>query len=435
MPTFHDRRAALVTLGCKVNQAESEALGRRLSEQGLRLVPFDGSADLYIINTCTVTATADHKSRQLIRRARRHNPSSLVIVTGCYASVHPFSLRSMAQADLVVSNDDKGRLADLALEALGQAARTLSGVAAQADVEAAPHGRTRAFVKAQDGCADFCAYCIVPYARGRPTSLPTQEIVSRIGSLASQGCQEVVLSGVHLGTYGADQDHSSPDLYDLRRLIVEILRDTAISRLRLSSLEPQDVSPGLFELWRNPRLCRHLHLPLQSGCNRTLARMRRRYTCQDFASLVEEARRAIPGVAITTDLIAGFPGESPEDFLESLAFIEGMGFARAHVFPYSPRPGTLAASLPDQVPEPVKRERCAKLRAVSQQSAAAFRRGFLGQTLEVLWEERAAGDRWSGLTDNYLRVSAESALSLTNRIIPTLITALEGEGLNGSVLT
>ncbi|MBI4758707.1 MAG: MiaB/RimO family radical SAM methylthiotransferase, partial [Chloroflexi bacterium] len=336
----------------------------------------------------------------------------------------------------------KGRLADLALEALGHAARAASSVAAQTDIGGAPHGHTRAFVKAQDGCADFCAYCIVPYARGQPTSVPAQEIVSRIRSLASQGpgrhqgqgCQEVVLSGVHLGSYGADQDHSSTDLYDLRRLIVQILRDTPIPRLRLSSLEPQDISPDLFELWRDPRLCRHLHLPLQSGCNRTLARMRRRYTRQDFAFLVEEARRAIPGVSITTDLIAGFPGESPEDFLESLAFVEGMRFARAHVFPYSPRPGTLAVGLPDQVPEPVKRERCARLRAVSQQSAAAFRRGFLGQTLEVLWEERAAGNRWSGLTDNYLRVSAESALFLANRITPTLITALEGEGLKGSVL-
>jgi threonylcarbamoyladenosine tRNA methylthiotransferase MtaB len=293
--------------------------------------------------------------------------------------------------------------------------------------------RTRPLVKIQDGCDNACAYCIVRTLRGPQRSRPRQEILSEIAGLVRQGCHEVVLTGVHVGAYGSD---SGDRLCDLVRAILD---RSPPDRLRLSSIEPWDLTQDFFALWDDPRLCRHLHLPLQSGCDDTLRRMRRRYTADEYAAWVAEAREAIPGLALTTDVVAGFPGETPEDHAASAAFVERMRFARVHVFAYSARPGTLAAEMPDQVELEVRRQRAADIREIARQSREAFHRQFLGRTLDVLWEmgrseaRSGARRRWPGLTDNYIRVYTDSERNLANTLCPTRLVALEKGGVRGEI--
>jgi threonylcarbamoyladenosine tRNA methylthiotransferase MtaB len=293
--------------------------------------------------------------------------------------------------------------------------------------------RTRAFIKVQDGCDNRCTFCITTIARGQGRSRLIDEVLADIHSALEGGCQEVVLTGVHLGSWGHDL---TPSLH-LRNLVQEILRQTDAPRLRLSSLEPWDLDTEFFSLWKDPRLCRHLHLPLQSGSAATLRRMARKTTPESFASLVAAARLAIPGVAITTDVIAGFPGESEAEFAESLEFVRRMRFAGGHVFTYSARPGTAAARMPEQVPHPVRKERNAQMRHILGDAALEYQGLFLGSVLPVLWESTAAIDpqgwRMSGLTDNYLRVTARAGQHLWNRITPVRLTALDNEGIVGTV--
>ncbi len=288
-------------------------------------------------------------------------------------------------------------------------------------------GHTRAFVKIQDGCNNRCAYCIVSLARGGERSRPRQEILAEIEALVAAGCKEVVLTGVHVGGYGRDLDTG------LGQLVVAILTETAVPRLRLSSIEPWDLEPSLLRLWENPRLCRHLHLPLQSGCDAILQRMRRRYTTSQYADLVATARRSIPDLAVTTDIIVGFPGETAEEFAASLSFVEEMEFARIHVFKYSPRPGTAAAEMPHQVPHTEKKQRSEAMLALARECSHRFHRKFLGRRMEVLWEKPGQDDKriWSGLTDNYIRVLARSELDLTNTITSTKLVGLFDGGCAG----
>ena len=287
-------------------------------------------------------------------------------------------------------------------------------------------------VKVQDGCDNFCAYCIVPYARGEPRSIGLHQAVTQVAALASEGYQEVVLTGVHLGLWG--RDLPDRDL-DLAALVRAILRETVIPRLRLSSIEPQDFTAGFLDLWSDRRLCRHLHLPLQSGCEATLRRMGRRYTATAFAHMVSQARAAIPGVAITTDMIAGLPGETEVEFAESLAFAREQAFARIHVFKFSPRRGTRAATMPDQAPEPAKQARSQALAALSDEGSWAFRRALVGETVDVLWEERVetgaqeSRGAWAGLTDNYIRVIMPSDDDLGNRVTSSRLTGLAGDAM------
>jgi threonylcarbamoyladenosine tRNA methylthiotransferase MtaB len=268
-------------------------------------------------------------------------------------------------------------------------------------------------VKIQDGCDNACSYCIVYVLRGSQRSRPRQEILSEVATLAERGYHEVVLTGVHIGAYGRDTGDS------LVGLVNAILSSTCPDRLRLSSIEPWDLPRSFFTLWRDPRVCRHLHLPLQSGCDKTLCRMNRHYTTSEYARLVQRARDCVPGLAITTDLIAGFPGETLDEFAVSAEFVSQMGFARVHVFPYSERPGTLAATMPSQVDVSVRRDRARRLRAVSRQSGWAFRLRFVGQTLPVLWEGQGADGVWSGLTDNYIRVFTRSSAELSGQLLQT----------------
>ena len=430
-------RVYLESVGCKLNQSEIEALARGFVQAGHQLAQASGDADLCVVNTCTVTHVADRKSRQLIRRLHRANPTARLVVTGCYAEMSPQKIRAIGEVDLIVGNQDKEHLVELAesLERESSGSRALAlNLKPETSNFKLQMGHTRAFVKIQDGCNNRCAYCIVSLARGRERSRPRQEILAEIVALVAAGYKEVALTGVHVGAYGRDLDTN------LGQLVEEILTETALLRLRLSSIEPWDLEPSLLRLWENPRLCRHLHLPLQSGCDATLQRMRRRYTTSQYADLVATARRSIPkarfsALAVTTDVIVGFPGETAEEFAASLSFVEEMEFARIHVFKYSARPGTAAAEMPHQVPYAEKKRRSEIMLKLARDSSHRFWQRFLGRRMEVLWEMRCRDDKqaWSGLTDNYIRVRARSELDLVNTIASTKLVGLIEGGLRGEV--
>lgn len=424
-------RVYLESLGCKLNQSEVETLARQFVAAGHELVTSAEAADLCVLNTCTVTHVAARKSRQATHRLRRLNPRAHLVITGCYAELahEPFA------ADLVVGNADKDHLLDLIQSATSDQLPASNFQLPLSELRSLLP-RTRAFVKIQDGCDNTCTYCIVRVARGPQRSRPRGDILAEIRARIAEGYKEIVLTGVHVGAYGKDATGTQQG--DLRSLITDILANTAVPRLRLSSIEPWDLSPEFFTLWQDHRLCRHLHLPLQSGCDATLQRMGRRYTTDAFAQIVAAAREAIPGVAITTDLIVGFPGESDEEFAASYEFVARMAFARLHVFPYSARPGTPAATAPGQVPSAIKKTRARQMIALGQRMSVAFQQAFVGQTLEVLWERKrntSRGCTWSGLTDNYIRVTSISEADLTNTLLPTRLIAIAPGGLRGAILT
>jgi len=417
-------RIYLSSLGCKLNRYEMDALAEQLARAGHRIVATAKEADLCVFNTCAVTHVAARKSRQALRRLHRDNPTASLIVTGCYAELAPADLRALPGVAQVVGNQAKERLAEL----LGEASKP-----SRTGEKRRP--RTRALVKIQDGCDNACTYCIIHVARGPQRSRPADQILEEVRSRLAAGYKEIVLTGVHIGSYG--HDRGSVGDTDLWSLVKRILAETDVPRLRLSSIEPWDLPPEALSLWRDPRLCPHLHLPLQSGCDATLQRMNRRYTTAEFADLVAAARAAIPDLAVTTDLIVGFPGETEAEFAVSLAFVQKMEFARVHVFPYSRREGTPAASMPHQVAPQVKAERARAMRQVAAAGSLSFRRRFVGRTMEVLWETARRGDEgkvWSGLTGNYLRVWTINEQSLQNRITPTRLVAVGKEGLRGQIV-
>ena len=417
----------LDTIGCRLNQAEIETYARQFRTAGHTLVARPEEADLAVINTCTVTNQADSDSRQKIRQVVRAGLQN-VIVTGCWATLKQQEAQAMAGVGRVISNAEKDHLVSRLLD-VPEETFDLEPVERQPIPGA--RLRTRAFIKAQDGCNNRCAYCITALARGPGRSRPASEILNDIHHCGD--AQEIVLTGVHLGSWGHDL---APKL-NLRHLVQDILDECDVSRLRLSSLEPWDIDDNFFDLWQNPRLCRHLHLPLQSGCAVTLQRMRRRITPEAYASLIGNARAAIPGVAITTDIITGFPSENEAEFEESLEFVRRMQFADGHVFTFSARPGTAAAEMPDQVPFAVRKVRNARMRSALDESAQRYQASFVGQELPVLWESAAAlgpeGWEMSGLTGNYLRVSARAPRHLWNQITPVRLTGISAHGLQGQV--
>jgi threonylcarbamoyladenosine tRNA methylthiotransferase MtaB len=401
-------KVTLDTLGCKLNQAETELLARQLTEAGYEVVPQLDDADVYILNTCTVTHTADAKSRHRLRLAHHRNPGALVVATGCYAQREPEKLSQIEGVNLVIGNDEKSELPRLLEKAGGRpTAADLTG-------NPAPSLRTRAFVKIQDGCNSYCAYCIVPLVRGREKSLPATQVVAEVEQRVADGYKEVVLTGTKVGSY---QDDGT----NLRELLKRILTETDVPRLRLSSLQPQEISPELIGLWRDERLCPHFHLSLQSGSDSVLRRMKRRYSVSEYQKAVSLVRHLLPDAAITTDVIVGFPGETTEEFQESYEMYRDLEFARIHVFPYSLRPGTEAARMPDKINEKVKRERRQRMLALAQKSARNFKQRFIGQTRPVLWERLDSTGVWSGLTDNYIPVQTKSSDALTNRVLPVRI--------------
>ena len=412
-PVADQPTVAIETHGCKLNQADSAVLASDFVRAGFRLVDDIESADVYLVNTCTVTHVADRKARRALRSARRRNPNATIVATGCYAQRSPEALRNLEEVDLVVGNTDKAALVSQIVQWKGQAPGpcALGTDSYGASPRAA---RTRAMIKIQEGCDQVCAYCIVPKVRGRERSIPPEVILRHIDEHISRGCKEVVLTGTQLGSYGFDL----PKI-DLANLLKRIVCETDVARLRVSSLQPQEIGATMLKLWADPRLCPHFHLALQSGSDAVLKRMRRRYTARQYSQAVEMVREAVPGVSITTDVIVGFPGETDEDFELTYALCDEVGFAAMHVFPYSMRPGTSAAYFDDRVDPATKARRVQELLSLSKRHFAEFRERFLGTVRPVLWEdpkEDVALDLWSGLTDNYIRVQGHSSKRLTNEV-------------------
>ena len=420
---------AIETHGCKLNQADSGVLASELTQAGFRLVGEDEPADVYLVNTCTVTHIADRKARQALRAARRRNPNATVVATGCYAQRSAEALQALAEVDLVVGNSGKAGLVRQLIQWRQQVTGpcTLGTAPQRADTRI---GRTRAMVKIQEGCDQVCAYCIVPKVRGRERSIPPEEIVRRINEHLALGYKEVVLTGTQLGSYGFDLPGAS-----LTRLLERILAETDVTRLRVSSLQPQEIDAGLLRLWSDSRLCPHFHLALQSGSDEVLKRMRRRYTAAQYVERVEMIREAVADVSITTDVIAGFPGEDEAQFEETYALCEGVGFAAMHVFPYSARPGTSAAHFAGMVGPDTKTRRVRAMLSLSRRHFTAFRDRFVGATRPVLWEEPRGESLWTGLTDNYIRVQGESARPLANEVTPARLVRQEEDLVIGEVLS
>lgn len=417
-------RVAFYTLGCKLNQAETESLINDFIRAGFHVVSPGTAADIYIANTCTVTHIADRKSRHWLRSARRTNPAALVIATGCYAQR---SQRDLARlADLVVGNEDKENLVALTRSLLSEREGRNRGSPKQHGVHSGV--RVRSLVKIQDGCHSSCAYCIVPEVRRREYSLPAHRVVEEIRQRMATGYGEIVLTGTRVGSY-------EDDGVDLRDLVQRILRDTDIERLRLSSLQPSDMSSGFLALWEDERLCRHFHLALQSGSDAVLQSMRRDYSADQYLEAVNLIRETMPEAAVTTDVIVGFPGESDEDFEQTCSFCHHAGFANIHVFPFSQRPGTAAAGMPDQIGDKVKQERNRRMLELSLSTRRRFYERFLGETMQVLWEKETSPGSgiYSGLTANYIRVFASSERPLINKITPAKLLEFGAGGMRAEV--
>ena len=421
---------AIQTQGCKLNQADSEALASRFIQAGYRVVDPSGPADVYILNTCTVTHVADSKARQALRGADKRDPSSLVVATGCYAQRAPEELSDVIGVDLVIGNSRKDRILDMVLAARGdqpapratERDRTTPLVGPGTSI-----GRTRTMIKIQEGCNQVCAYCIVPKVRGRERSIPPDVLLGQIRQRISEGYKEVVLTGTQLGSYGFDLAGA-----DLKYLVGLTLKETGIDRLRISSLQPQEITPDLLELWEDRRLCPHFHIPLQSGSDYILNRMRRRYTATQYAEAVERVRAKVPDVSITADVIVGFPGEDDRHHQESLSFAHKMGLAAMHVFPYSMRPGTSAAYMGPQVDGRTKSGRMEEMLALAKEQASFFRSRFIGTTRQVLWERsdiRRGKPVYLGLTDNYLKVHTEESAVVSNQITFARLVSEEGGSL------
>ncbi len=421
-------KVAIHTHGCKLNQADSQVLARQFQKAGFTIVRSAAQADVVVLNSCTVTANSDSKARQYLRRARRSNPDALVVATGCYAQRAKGDLSAMESVSLVLDNRDKPSL----VATIANKLEVESGSLAENLAAPAP-GRSRAMVKIQEGCDQVCSYCIVPKVRGRERSIPPEEIIAQINERAKLGCREAVLTGTQLGTYGFDL----PGI-DLAGLLQQVLVETNINRLRISSLQAQEITPNLLGLWDDSRLCPHFHIPLQSGSDTILKSMRRRYDTARFAETIALVRKTIPDAGITTDIIIGFPGEGVREFAESYSFAASMGFSDMHVFPYSIRPGTSAAHLDDQVIDAQKKERSGEMLELAAASVKKFRQGALGQVRPVLWEPtqgKNCGGIWSGLTDNYVRVKATSGRDLSNLITDAQLTSLDEDWVTGEVVS
>ena len=402
-------RCAVLTLGCKVNQAESEEIRERFVQAGFNPVAFGEPAEVNVVNTCTVTHVADRKSRQMIRRAQSASPHGVLVVTGCYAAVSPEEAASVAPGAFVIQRDRQEELVDIVSGALRERGVSVPEPLSPEELAYAAllqprtnRTRSRVFVKVQDGCWHACAYCIVPRARGRSVSRPASEIVRRVQDLHAHGVAEAVLTGVCIGDYEDPESGCS-----LTTLIHRLLAETEIPRIRISSINPMHFDFGFLDLFAHPRVCRHMHLPLQSGSPAVLKRMNRRHTLDEYREIVRRARLVCPELALTTDVLVGFPGETEEQFGETAAFVKEMGFADLHVFPYSVRPRTSAAHFDGHVPFGTRKRRVQTLLAKVPALRQAYAACFLGTAQDVVWEEESEG-LWRGCSDNYLRVYVKS---------------------------
>ncbi len=419
---------AFHTLGCKVNHYETEAIWQLFKNSGYDRVEFEHSADVYVINTCTVTNTGDKKSRQVIRRAVRRNPDAVICVTGCYAQTSPAEIMAIPGVDIVVGTQDRVKMLEY-IEQYKEERQPINGVGnimkarvyEELDVPAFTD-RTRASLKIQEGCNNFCTFCIIPWARGLMRSRDPQEVIQQAQQLVDAGYKEIVLTGIHTGGYGEDMKD-----YNLAQLLRDLEANVkGLKRIRISSIEASQISDEVIDVLKNSKMVvRHLHIPLQSGSNTVLKRMRRKYTMEFFGERLDRLREALPGLAITSDVIVGFPGETEEEFMETYDFIKKHQFSELHVFPYSKRTGTPAARMDDQVDEEVKNERVHRLIELSDQLAKEYASQFEGEVLEVIpeevYKEAPESGLYVGYTDNYLKVVFPATEDMVGKLVKVKI--------------
>ena len=454
------KKVAFYTLGCKVNQYETNAMIEQFIKANYRIVGFEEVADIYVINTCTVTNMSDRKSRQVIRRAKQINPNSILVVTGCYAQVASKELEKIEEIDLIVGNTEKKDIVKIVeahfdnkshLKNVGVTAHSDSQINTENSSDSINNKinmtdinvqkefvdfgtttyteKTRAVIKVQDGCNNFCSYCIIPYAKGRVRSRKLESIINEIASIAKKGIQEVVITGIHVASYGVDFDDSDIRLIDLLEKINEI---EGIKRIRLGSLEPNIITDEFVErLKKLEKICNHFHLSLQSGCTETLKRMNRKYTTNDFEKVVKRLRNAFPSVALTTDIIVGFPGETDEEFNTTYEYLKKVKFYKMHVFKYSPRKGTRAASMPYQIDGKIKEERSHKLIELSNKNEKEFLDKYINKEVEVLFEQEQNG-YINGHTSNYMVVKIKEK-NVENEILKVKILNEDNLELIGKI--
>ncbi len=431
----NNKTAAFYTLGCKVNKYETEAMEELFKAAGYNIGKFSDPADVYVINTCTVTGMSDRKSRNIISRAKKANPDALICVTGCYAQTAPASVLALDGVNLVLGTDRRHDIVQI-VETLEHGAK-VNAVGNIMDVHtfeelkiSSYSDRTRAFIKIQEGCSQFCSYCIIPYARGPVRSRSEQSIIEEITTLAANGFKEIVLTGIHVAAYGVDTGTS---LAELIRRVNEI---DGVRRIRLSSIEPMTLSPAFVESIKDcEKLCPHFHISLQSGCDETLRRMNRHYTTAEYAEVVASLREHFAGAAITTDIMVGFPEETDEEFAQSAEFVKDMEFADAHIFKYSPRKGTPAANKP-QIDPRIKDAREKKIERITNKSREKFLKGMLGKTETVLFEQRMKGNEeyCEGKTGNYITVAVKTDRELAGEMYEVRLCEVRGEYIVGQIL-
>lgn len=428
------KTVAFTTLGCRVNQYDTDAMRGLFIQSGYTPVDFDEKADIYVINTCSVTNMGERKSRQLIRKAKRTNEDAYIIVTGCYAQLAPEAIAAIDGVNLVIGTNNRHRVVELVeqLESTEKQISIVRNIMEQATFEEMPlYGneidKARAFMKIQEGCNNYCTFCIIPYTRGKLKSRRVEDIVKEAKRLVEHGYHEIVLTGIHLGNYGIEL----PEKPNLAGVVKALLEIPGLERIRLGSIESVEVSEELVDLMaKEPRFCTHLHLPLQAGSDHILKLMNRHYNLQEFKDLIARLRKSIPGLAITTDIIAGFPGETDEDFEETMKTVEEIGFTHIHAFPYSKREGTPAAVMEDQVPEAVKKTRVALLNSLGQKGLETFANQMIGKPAEILIEREEDG-YYLGFTNEYIhgKIKKGTTAHATGTIIGGTVTAFDGETL------
>lgn len=431
-------KVALYTLGCRVNSYESEAMAEKFIKEGYEVVSFDEFSDVYVINTCTVTNMGDKKSRQMIGRARRHNPEAIIAVVGCYSQIASDEIAQIEGVDVVLGSRNKGDIVywvNRAREESKQVVEVKDVLKNNKFEQLAINeyqDKTRAFLKIQDGCNRFCSYCLIPFARGGVCSKEPEKILKEVKELSKNGFKEIILSGVHTASYGVDLEGN----WDLVKILEEINKIEGIERIRIGSIDPTFFTEGVIERICNlEKMCPHFHLSLQSGCDATIRRMNRKYTAQEYKDVVENLRKYMKDVSITTDIIVGFPGESNVEFEATYEFLKGIKLSKMHIFKYSKRTGTKAAEMPFQVDGLIKEERSKKLIELNNALEVEFMEKFIGREMRVLYEEAISGkeNTYVGYTENYIKVITESDENLEGKIVPTKLVAVKQENMVGII--
>ncbi|MCT4605284.1 MAG: tRNA (N(6)-L-threonylcarbamoyladenosine(37)-C(2))-methylthiotransferase MtaB [Marinisporobacter sp.] len=431
------KKVAFYTLGCKVNQYETEAMGEMFEKKGYEIVDSTELADVYVINTCTVTNLGDRKSRQFIRRAKRKNPKAVIAVVGCYSQTSPEEVSSIEGVNIVLGTNDRKKIVEY-VEGIQEEDEKINAVGNIMEIEEFEEmtigeikGKTRAYLKIQEGCNQYCTYCIIPYARGPIRSRREEDIVKEVQRLAKNGFKEIVLTGIHVASYGKDLENTS-----LLDVILKVHQVNGIERIRLSSIEPTIMTEDFVRTLAGlKKVCSHFHLSLQSGCDETLNRMNRKYTTREYKLIVERIRKYIPDVSITTDIMVGFPGETEEEFEKTMKFVEEIGFGQVHVFKYSKRKGTPAAKFENQVSPQVKNMRSERLINLTKESLIEYHKKFLDTQRTVLFEKESneMEGHYEGLTDNYIRVFCPAKENIEGKIVKVILDQLSGEAMIGKI--